>query len=209
MKGCDILDFTLPFDELNILYFQGMDLSEREQNQRIEKSEELHERIGLFLDMQKEVCQSDPAMFAFLSDMYLSQLESLYRDVFDSNDNWVNERAKTFSNEIQRATQDYVEQGKAENAFSEERKSKISINESNMYWNYDRHRRLSSVYAYHTWLSERDDRVRPTHITADGQRVPVDEPFWVGGYRMMYPTDSSLGAGPEEIVNCRCVEIFS
>ena len=135
--------------------------------------------------------------------------ESLHRDVFDSNDNWVNERAKTFSNEIQRSTQDYIEQGKAENAFSEERKSKISINESNMYWNYDRHRRLSSVYAYHTWLSERDDRVRPTHITADGQRVPVNEPFWVGGYRMMYPTDSSLGAGPEEIVNCRCVEIFS
>ena len=209
MKECDTLDFTLPFDELNILYFQGMDLSEREQNQRIKKSEELHERIGSFLDMQKEVYQSDPDMFAFLSDMYLSQLESLYRDVFDSNDNWVNERAKTFSNEIQRSTQDYVEQGKAENAFSEERKSKISINESNMYCNYDRHRRLSSVYAYHAWLSERDDRVRPTHITADGQRVPVNEPFWVGGYRMMYPTDSSLGAGPEEIVNCRCVEIFS
>lgn len=186
-----------------------MDLSEREQNQRIEKSEELHERIGSFLDMQKEVYQSDPAMFAFLNDMYLSQLESLYRDVFDSSNNWVDERSKTFSNEIQRATQDCIEQGKAEKAFSEERKSKISINESNMYWNYDRHRRLSSVYTYHTWLSERDDRVRPTHITADGQRVPVDEPFWVGGYRMMYPTDSSLGAGPEEIVNCRCVEIFS
>lgn len=209
MKGCDTLEFTLPFDELNILYFRGMDLSEREQNQRIEKSEELHDRIGSFLDMQKESYQTNPVMFAFLSDMYLNQLESLYRDVFDSNDNWVDKRAKAFSNEIQRATQGYIEQGKAENAFSEERKSKISINESNMYWNYDRHRRLSSVYTYHTWLSERDDRVRPTHVTADGQRVPVDEPFWVGGYRMMYPTDSSLGAGPEEIVNCRCVEIFS
>lgn len=199
----------MPFDELNILYFRGMDLSEREQNQRIEKSEELHDRIGSFLDMQKESYQTNPVMFAFLSDMYLNQLESLYRDVFDSNDNWVDKRSKAFSNEIQRATQGYIEQGKAENAFSEERKSKISINESNMYWNYDRHRRLSSVYAYHAWLSERDDRVRPTHITADGQRVPVNEPFWVGGYRVMYPTDSSLGAGPEEIVNCRCVEIFS
>lgn len=83
--------------------------------------------------MQEEAYQSDPVMFAFLSDMYLSQLELLYRDVFDSNDNWVNERAKTFSNEIHEATQDYIEQGKAENAFSEERKTKISINESNMY----------------------------------------------------------------------------
>ena len=203
------MDFTLPFDNLNKLYFKGMDLSEREQDQRIKKSEELHERIDSFLDMQKETYQRDPAMFAFLNDMYLNQLESLYSDVFGSNDYWTDERAKTFSNEIQRSTNDYLGQGRTENAFSEERKSKISINESNMYWNYDRHRRLSSVYTYHTWLSERDDRVRPTHITADGQRVPVDEPFLVGGYRMMYPTDNSLGAGPEEIVNCRCVEIFS
>lgn len=209
MRECDNLDFTLPFDELNKLYFRSMDLSQNEQNQRIEKSKEFHDRIGPFFDMQKESYEKDPIMFAFLTDMYVSQLKSLYTDIFGTGDNWIYKRSEKFSEEVQKATQGYIDNGNIESAFSESRKSKVSINESNIYWNYDRHKRMADVYDYHSWLSERDDRVRPTHITADGQRVPVNEPFRVGGYKMMYPTDDSLGAGPEEIVNCRCVEIFS
>lgn len=54
------------------------------------------------------------------------------------------------------------------------------------------------------WWSAQDTRVRPTHALAHGQKVPKDEPFEVGDYQMMRPGDSSLGAGAEEIVNCRC-----
>lgn len=48
---------------------------------------------------------------------------------------------------------------------------------------------------------------RPTHVEHDGQTVPVDEPFDIGGVKFMYPTDDSLGAGPEDIINCHCVAI--
>lgn len=37
-------------------------------------------------------------------------------------------------------------------------------------------------------------------------------PFWlrvVGDSRMMRPGDSSLGAGPEEIINCRCSVLYN
>lgn len=54
------------------------------------------------------------------------------------------------------------------------------------------------------WLALRDDRTRDDHAAADGQRVPMDEPFEVGGDRMMHPMDASLGADPEQIINCRC-----
>lgn len=54
------------------------------------------------------------------------------------------------------------------------------------------------------WLSTSDNRTRPTHITANGQIRPIDEPFDVGGYKMNQPGDSSLGAPMEEIGNCRC-----
>lgn len=54
------------------------------------------------------------------------------------------------------------------------------------------------------WFSQHDDRVRDDHVEADGQRVPMDEPFEVGGDLLMYPLDGSLGAGPEQIVRCRC-----
>ncbi len=43
---------------------------------------------------------------------------------------------------------------------------------------------------------------RPAHDAADGQVRPVDEPFIVGGERLLYPRDPS--APPAETINCGC-----
>jgi SPP1 gp7 family putative phage head morphogenesis protein len=55
------------------------------------------------------------------------------------------------------------------------------------------------------WVNSRGPNVRPTHQEADGQIVDVNEPFIVGGSEMMFPGDSSRGAGPEETINCYCL----
>lgn len=60
---------------------------------------------------------------------------------------------------------------------------------------------------YKEWVSTPDDRTRLEHLEADGQRVPIDEPFKVGGEEMMYPGDFSLGASPWNTINCRCTMI--
>lgn len=52
------------------------------------------------------------------------------------------------------------------------------------------------------WLTEKDERVRRTHNLVDGDTLPVNVPFLVGGYPMMYPGDP-LGP-PDEVLNCRC-----
>jgi Phage Mu protein F like protein len=52
------------------------------------------------------------------------------------------------------------------------------------------------------WLASHDDRVRPTHRAADGQRQPLNQPFIVGGWPLMYPGDKN--GPPEEVINCRC-----
>lgn len=57
------------------------------------------------------------------------------------------------------------------------------------------------------WLSAEDDRVRPTHEEADGQVVPLNAPFDVGGVALDYPGDP---AGPDdEVCNCRCTVIYT
>jgi hypothetical protein len=41
---------------------------------------------------------------------------------------------------------------------------------------------------------------RATHLAADGQIVPVDQPFNIGGVEMMYPRDPA--APLDEVINC-------
>lgn len=46
---------------------------------------------------------------------------------------------------------------------------------------------------------------RKSHVDMNGQKVRVNEPYITPeGARLMYPGDTSLGAPPEETINCRC-----
>lgn len=73
---------------------------------------------------------------------------------------------------------------------------------------------LRGLYDYKQWLTSRDSRVRtPTksspfdHRSADGQVVPIDQPFLVSGERLHYPGDRSLGASAGNVINCRCTVV--
>lgn len=55
------------------------------------------------------------------------------------------------------------------------------------------------------WVATLDGRTRHEHGAADGQRVGLDEPFVIGGYKMMFPGDSS--APGRLVYNCRCTMI--
>lgn len=63
---------------------------------------------------------------------------------------------------------------------------------------------LEQEFATKVWDASGDARTRATHAAADGQEVPIDQPFTVGGYRLMNPGDSSLGAPAGETIQCRC-----
>ena len=52
------------------------------------------------------------------------------------------------------------------------------------------------------WVATSDARTRPDHAAADGQEVPNDEPFIVGGEEMMYPGDVSMGCSAWNVINC-------
>jgi len=91
--------------------------------------------------------------------------------------------------------------------FSEVRATEIALNETNWIYNWINHQNLAGRQDTHTWVSMRDERVRVSHWEADGQTVPINEPFTINGYKMMFPLDDSMGAPIDEIINCRCVEL--
>ena len=62
------------------------------------------------------------------------------------------------------------------------------------------------ITAEKEWMSAMDSRTRDTHRSADGQRVPIGEPFTVGGEKLDHPKDPKGSA--KNIINCRCVELY-
>lgn len=59
-------------------------------------------------------------------------------------------------------------------------------------------------YKYKGWHTCMDGRERRSHAVMNGKRVPIDEPFIVGGYRMMFPGDITYNPPLKEVINCRC-----
>lgn len=52
------------------------------------------------------------------------------------------------------------------------------------------------------WLAVEGKRTRPAHADANGQTVALDEPFEVGGEKLMFPGDPN--GSPGNTINCRC-----
>jgi hypothetical protein len=57
------------------------------------------------------------------------------------------------------------------------------------------------------WDSRDDSAVRPGHKRADGQTVPVNQPFIVNMEALMMPGDPA--GSPGNVINCRCKPLFS
>jgi hypothetical protein len=58
-------------------------------------------------------------------------------------------------------------------------------------------------YQSKRWIAHHDNVVRPSHLAASGQTVPISANFQVGSSTLMYPGDPT--APPHERENCRCV----
>lgn len=56
------------------------------------------------------------------------------------------------------------------------------------------------------WVATSDERTRMAHRLADGQIVPINEPFNVGMEKLMYPGDPIGSAA--NVINCRCTMII-
>lgn len=58
-----------------------------------------------------------------------------------------------------------------------------------------------------TWDARRDLATRAAHRNANGQKVPVSQPFQVAGEALMAPLDPA--GSPENVINCRCRAEYS
>lgn len=59
------------------------------------------------------------------------------------------------------------------------------------------------------WSATGDNRTRESHAELEGAEVGIEEPFTSStGAQLLHPGDTSLGAGAEDVVNCRCMVTY-
>lgn len=59
------------------------------------------------------------------------------------------------------------------------------------------------------WVTKMDDKVRVSHREANFQSQLINTPFIVQDELLRYPGDTSMGASLNNVINCRCVSVFS
>jgi polyhydroxyalkanoate synthesis regulator phasin len=59
------------------------------------------------------------------------------------------------------------------------------------------------------WIATLDQKTRPEHVKAHGQKVPQNSLFTVWGEHLMYPGDTGHGASLKNVIRCRCESIMT
>lgn len=205
----------LGFDEINKLgkdeyfkrYFGEMELPEYKKEDRIELSEKIYEMMIYIFSLISTMIDSESIDVEYL----YSETKKNYEEILDSeglHDTYLEDYIDTFSRKMIDTTLEHIENGTdndREYYMSSTRAIIIGTDESNTIYNYESYKTaIDNGCTMKEWISERDERVRKTHLDADGSIVEIGEPFVVGTSLMMFPKDSSLGADASEIANCRC-----
>ena len=68
--------------------------------------------------------------------------------------------------------------------------------------------KAAGVQMRREWVAAKNERTRRAHKDADGQVVGMDEPFRVGGYDLMFPSDYASNAPARLTINCRCAVAY-
>ena len=75
-------------------------------------------------------------------------------------------------------------------------------------WSQEESANQTGLQLEKEWITMRDGKVRDAHYLMDGKRVPKNDYFNVQGYQMFFCGDSSKGAPPRLVCNCRCSLIY-
>ena len=187
-------------------YFENMQISEEEKEKRVRLANLLLADV-LFLFALSKRNQDKQYLSKAFQKRYLSSVQKVaepdqkmqryIRKVCDSIVDTTLKGGSLTTSKANKPQDPYV--------VSVDRATNVAENEANAILNGDEYiTAVKNGCTKKRWKSYRDERVRADHADVDGQVVDISRPFRVGKYMMMYPKDDSLGAGLEEIVNCRC-----
>lgn len=199
-------DFEVFMEE----YFEAMDITEEQVEDRKEAARELRNLMLLLFLLILETLSRGYADYAFILAMFGDKLEEIaIRHGGDSDR--IREYADKVSADIFSVTMLHVNPENADGNYfvSDERASLLAVNEANSIMNCgELQDAIGSGFTKKTWRAERDRKTRKEHLKMDGTTIPIEEYFKFPDCEMLYPHDEVNGTALE-CANCRCSLAYS
>lgn len=188
---------SIPYDE----YFSAMDLTQEEIKKRTSLAENIEEIILFIFALLSVMRQHN-----YINKEYVKEeLKQRYMDAVERYvgiDDYIQEYIDRFSEEIIDTTLRHIED---KWYLSNDRSILIAENESNSVYAHDDYAKaINAGKTRKRWITERDDRVRESHMEVNGVVIPIKEPFVVGGSLLLYPKDQTYSPSAEQTAGCRC-----
>lgn len=203
----------MKIDKLNVVekpkiltiekYFGEMPLTDEQKKKRIDMCEDFEVFLLYIIELGEELDRMQLDILIGQLQMGFIEIASKHLDMTEAIIERINEDAM------------YIAETTKKNLdvpffTSPDRARLVAENETQSLFNLSEFDRAKEQgFKFKEWLAMLDEKTRETHALADGQKVDIDTPFIVGNSLMMFPTDTSLGAPPEEIINCRCIMRYS
>lgn len=184
-------------------YFGEMPLTDEQKKKRIDMCEDFEVFLLYIIELGEELDRMQLDILIGQLQMGFIEIASKHLDMTEAIIERINEDAM------------YIAETTKKNLdvpffTSPDRARLVAENETQSLFNLSEFDRAKEQgFKFKEWLAMLDEKTRETHAMADGQKVDIDTPFIVGNSLMMFPTDTSLGAPPEEIINCRCIMRYS
>lgn len=220
----------MKIDELNIStrsvpyekYFGAMDLTEKQKENRKDFAKETEELLIFLFALFVLYRQYETNInYAHMQDLVVEKYAKIIRknrkkvlDEVSLDDNrlseindYLDDYVKEFVTTTLETTGKHIDD---DYYVSNDRAVFVAENEANTVINYlEYEKAVATGKTRKTWIDIRDSRERKSHLKVGGKTIEIEKAFLVGDSLMMFPKDTSMGATPEEIVNCRCTIKYS
>lgn len=184
-------------------YFNKMDISDEDKQKRIDFADEAND-ILLFIFALIDLYVANETI-QDKKDYLLDVLTEKYTRLINQYsvvDDYIADYILNACNSLIDTTFKHIG---SDYYISSERAFKNACDNANDVFNYDDYSKaLISGKTMKQWLDVGDRRERESHLLVGGKTIPITDYFTVGVSKMMFPHDTSLGAGAEELANCRC-----
>lgn len=193
------------YEEYDIdTYFDPMDITEEQKEERKEAAEELWWVFLLLFALINASLEDGDLDYAFIYETFKDSFgDIVYK--YSREDDYTRQYVNSFSQQTLDTTWNHIDFENPDSYWTSDRRAVvIAVNEANTILNYEElMKAIEEGNTHKTWVAEIDRKTRKDHLEMNGTTIPIRDFFIFPDCEMLMPHDELNGTAAQ-IVNCRC-----